>query len=613
MAVDNPQVKFDPYQSNVPLVQLPQELTQPSHPDPGQFGRKGTGALDMGDKLVKGFLQGHEYLAKKKYAQATATIAAADKATEDAYNQYQDSLSSGKDPALQQASYQQYIKTFQDAKAAKAQFILPQKPEKGKKGEKPQEGQPQGGGGFGAGIKDFLSANPHIVPQIALATMQPKPPGQSREGKEADLKTKALETQVSLGQTELTGEKQRQATAAANEQRAESQRKVESSGGVDAVLADKGANPELQQTARQMKFAQLDAQSPEGKMKTGLMNNVLDGSSKDWTPQQRMLAGAMGVAPMPAPVTVTGKGGHQQQILVDPTTNQPIPGTKPLDLGPPAWAGEFYAKRAADHADMKKAVEGNPEAFGVTPSADPKAMKAAIDAKVSELIVKSEFGIRDLAGSTGKTGYEIQRDNDWLSKMAKEIKTEFPKGEPADFTWTGGQKVTMNPEQMSGILEQFLQSPKDTPGIYGFRSTVNMPQGKDPQAVERDRQWVYQRVKNQMMLDKGKNAMSPEQIDKILEKTSLGRPITDTATPTSAGMTRPPARGYMDHLMTPWKDWKKGGEQQATGGMTPPPQGPTKMYMVTGYDSPVELTDAEVKKAKAANIPLEEVNSSINQ
>lgn len=619
MPVDPGQVKFDPYQSTVPLVQIPpQEMdagSRPAPPLPGQFGKKGTGALAIGDSMVKGFLQGHAMLAEKKYKQATATIAAADRSTEDAYQQYQESLSGGKDPVAAQAAYKNYVDTFNKAKEAKAQFVLPEKPAKGQKKDskgKTQEGG--GGGGFGAGIKDFLSANPHIVPQIALMTMQPKPPGQSREGKEADLRTQALEGQVKLGQTELAGEQQRQKAAAEAEKRADQQRMVEGAGGVDAVLNDKKADPQLQQTARQMKFSQLDAQSPEGKIKTGLMNDVLSGGDKQWTPQQRTLAGAMGVAPMPSEQTVTGKNGHQQMILVDPTTNQPIPGSKTLDLGPPAWASQFYAERAARHADVKKAVEGNPEAYGVTPNPDPKAMKASIDAKIAELTVSAEFGIKSIAGSTGKTGYEVQRDNTYLTDVVKAAGLNAKEGaSPLD---TGqavmsypvdaggkkaGQPFAVGRDYFSKILSQFTTPPAEGGGVRAFRSdtplpgvrSTSNPDGKSAEVLEAERRFMYGWVKNQMVNAKGKAGVSPEQADKILGTTALGRTMI------SGNMTRPPEQ-------------TTASAKQPTGGLTRPPSGPTKMYTVAGADGAYELTEEEVKKARAANIPLEEI-SNLNQ
>jgi hypothetical protein len=58
---------------------------------------------------------------------------------------------------------------------------------------------------------------------------------------------------------------------------------------------------------------------------------------------------------------------------------------------------------------------------------------------------------------------------------------------------------------------------------------------------------------------------------------------------------------------------------RSAGGMEPPPSaggsasGATKLYSVPGYADPVELTDEEAQKAKAANIPLTEVSSDVLQ
>jgi hypothetical protein len=619
VAVDTPQIKIDPYQSTVPTVQIPPQVidqeTRPAAPLPGQFGRPGTGALAIGDSLIKGFLLGHQQLADRKAKQAQATIAAADQSTEAAYQQYQDSISSGKDQATQEATYKNYLDTFNKAKETKAKFVLPEKPAKGQKKDAKKDGQQQQGqGGLGASIKDFFGANPHLVPQIALATMQPKPPGLSQDNQVRKLQTEALQTEVEAGKENLTATRENRQRAADAEARAESQRQVEANGGIDAVLNNKTADPKLQQTARMMKYAQLDAQSPEAKLKTQYEQQLLSGESKNWTPEQRVMAGQMGVVPLPVAQTVTGKNGHQQQILVDPTTNKPVPGSTPLDLGPPAWASEFYAKRAADRADLQKAVQGNPEAYGVTPSSDPKAMKAAIDAKVSELVVATEFGIKNVAGSTGKTGYEVQRDNTYLQDVVKAAGLNAKAGSspldtgqatmfyPVD---AGGQKAgqpfAVGREYFNKILTSYTTNPAEGNGIRAFRTDSPMPgvksptnpDGKPAEVLEAERRFMYQWVKNQMMDAKGKSALTSDQADQLLRTTALGRPIV------SGSMTRPPA--------APGEPARAGGSS-----MQRPPSGPTKLYAVTGVNGPVALTDEEVQKAKAAGVDVQDI-SSFNQ
>jgi len=187
MPVNTDPAQINPFTSTVPLVQLPpsavDQETRPAQPLEGQFKGKGTGALALGDALLKGIMAGHQVKEQKKQAQAQATIAAADGATQAAWGQYQDALTKagGKqdDPAAQ-AAYQAYTNVFNQSKQAKAQFVIPEK--QGKGGQKTGDGKGKKDQKSGwANFKDFFEANPHIVPAIALATMQPKPPGAEPE------------------------------------------------------------------------------------------------------------------------------------------------------------------------------------------------------------------------------------------------------------------------------------------------------------------------------------------------------------------------------------------------------------------------------------------------
>ena len=186
MAINTPELKIDPYTSTVPLVQIPPDqisgMTRPDAPLQGQFGRKGTGALAIGDAIVKGLIQGHELKAQKKAEQAKATIAAADTATEAAYQKYQDALSTAGgnvNDTNAKAAYDAYMGVFNQSKQAKAKFIIPEKPQKGQSSQQKKGVKGEAKAGFN-NIKDFFEANPHLVPQIALMTMQPKPQGLSR-------------------------------------------------------------------------------------------------------------------------------------------------------------------------------------------------------------------------------------------------------------------------------------------------------------------------------------------------------------------------------------------------------------------------------------------------
>lgn len=611
MAVDTSKIQIDPYTSTVPLVQIPPEQMQPAQPLAGQFGKKGTPALAVGDALLKGFMEGHAQKEKANNAKAQATITAADSATQAAYEKYQDSLSQagGKvDDPTAKAAYDAYLGIFNQAKEAKAQFVIPQKGDKGQKsGGKDGKSKTTGFGN----IKEFFAANPHIIPQIALMTMQPKGPGQSRESRLQDAQVKAAEGEVGVQQEQLAGLKEQRTRETETYNHQQQQQAVEQAGGVDAVLNDKKADPKLQQVAREIKYSALDKESPEAKMKMGFIQDIQSGQSKNWTPEQRVLAGSFGVIPQPQVQTITGKNGHQQQILVDPTTNQPVPGSKPLDLGPPAWAQEFYAKRAADKGDLQRAVKGDPTAYGITLTGDPKTDKAAIDARAEQLYVRSEFGIQSLSDKLGKTGYEVQRDNDILTDVVKASGLNA-KNSPLDsgqatMSYADGKPFAVGRDYFGKILNKFSTSSAENGGVRAFRDTPLNPDNNPPEVLEAERKFMYQWVKGQMVTQKGKNAVTDAQADAILKTTALGRPIT-SAVSKGGGMTRPPeAPQVQQHGIDPSTGLPRAAGMQRPPGMA----GATKLYSVPGYIDPVELTDEEAQKAKAANIPVTEVSSDV--
>lgn len=624
MAVDTAPIKIDPYTSTVPLVQIPPEQMQitPAQPLQGQFGKKGTAPLAIGDAIFKGLMQGHEEKAKRKYAQAQATISAVDSATDAAYQKYQDALSqaSGKvdDPAAK-AAYDAYVGVFNQSKAAKAQFVIPQKPQKGQAkpgGGKDQKNKIPGMGG----IKEFMEANPHLIPQVALLTMQPKGPGLSAEQKLQSAEIDRAQAGAAASKQEVTNLQYEHGQQVKSDQQAELQRQVEAQGGVDAVLADKKADPQLQQAARQIKFSALDKQTPEAKMKMGLLQDVQSGNSKNWSPQQHMLAAAFGVVPSPIAQTVTGKNGHQQQILVDPLTNQLVPGSKPLDLGPPQWAQEFYGKQAADHAEIRKAVESDPTAYGVQVSGDPKANKAAVDARVAQLQVNAEFGIKSLADMFGKTGYEVQRDNTILNDVVKAAglnakNSPLDTGEatmsyPTDTIGADGKTIkagttfAVGRDYFNKILSEFTATPGDNSGVRGFRATPDNPDKKPAEILDAERKFLYGWVKNQMIDQKGKAAMTPAQADAVLKQTALG---TEIKAGPQGGMTAPP---------TPPQQSATGldsatGLPRRMGGMEPAPSAPMKYYSVTGAPGVYQMTDEEAKMAKANHVQVELLDQSL--
>ena len=621
MAVDTKNIEITPYTSTVPLVQIPpsamEQQTTPAQPLQGQFGKKGTGALAVGDSILKGFLAGHQEKEQRKYAQATATINAADKATQDAYSQYQDALSTNKDKTAQDAAYQQYVKTFNDAKAAKAQYVMPEKPAKGQPKSKDGKKQLPGMGG----IKEFFEANPHIIPQIALMTMQPKPPGLTPEGQQTQNTLKEQQQNLTINDNTITQQQHQQEQQRKNEEQQQLTQQVEAAGGIDAVLNDKKADPKLQQQARQMKFTALDAQTPEGKIKSGLYQDVLSGASKSWTPEQKVLAGAFGLIQQPEVQTITGKNGHQQQILVDRVTNQPVPGSKPLDLGPPAWAQEFYAKQGIMHSEIERAVKSDPAAYGIQLGGDPKANEAQIQARIAQMQVTADFGIHSLTDMTGKTGYETQRDNLILSDVVKAAGLNSKGPSPLDSGEAtmsypiavkgadgkeipAGQSFAVGRDYFNKILSEFTATPGDNSGVRGFRANPENPDKKAPQVLEAERKFLYGWVRNQMLNQKGKNAYTPAQADAILKNTALGQPIV------AGPMEKPPAQ---QQAAAPTDT---GSSRRASMGLMEPPPTQTaqgKLYMIPGYSDPAYLTDDQVKKAQQNHIAIQEVDPNLLQ
>jgi hypothetical protein len=207
VAVETPQVEITPYTSTIPLVQMSPEAmagsgVQPSPPLQGQFTKRSTGALAIGDALVKGILQGHQVKEQRKNAEAQTTIAAADAASEAAFQKYQDAITAANgnqnDPTAQ-AAYKSYQQIFDQGKQAKAKFVIPEKPQKGDKSQQKKGLKGEVKSGFSS-IKDFFEANPHVVPQIALLTMQPKPPGITPQNKLQTLETQREQQVLDEGQ-----------------------------------------------------------------------------------------------------------------------------------------------------------------------------------------------------------------------------------------------------------------------------------------------------------------------------------------------------------------------------------------------------------------------------
>lgn len=220
MAVESQNLKIDPYQSTVPLVQLPVEQAsqgdRPAQPLQGQFGgHKGSAGLAIGDSIIKGFMQGHALKEKKKYEVATATINASQGAEQSAWKNYQDGIIAGKTPEETAALYDAYKQAHHTTSETMAKFTIPDKPAKTPKGQPKDKSKKDGGQnvpqGFGAKLKDFMAANPHIVPQIAILSRQPNPPGLSPENKRAQQEQQREGQLIESGNVDLQNAKDMQA------------------------------------------------------------------------------------------------------------------------------------------------------------------------------------------------------------------------------------------------------------------------------------------------------------------------------------------------------------------------------------------------------------------
>lgn len=568
MAVETTPIKIDPYTSTVPLLQIPREELQKNPEPPANYMGKAGGIAEIGNSILKGTLRGLQDKEARKYATATATINALDKTTESSYQQYQEALATGKDKAATDAAYQVYLKQFNDSKAAKAQFVIPQKPAKGADKSKKKDGQqPQAGGGFGAGIKQFFERNPHVIPELALATMMPKPPGASTETTETKNRLQEQQNTLTTQGQQIKQNDQRLAADQRTQQLEEQKQKVDEAGGAGAVLKNTNAPPELQQAARRIQAEALDKESPEGQLRIQMEQDVLNGNAAKWTPGQKQLAGAWGLAPQPKSVKVMGKNGHEQEILVDPTTNQPIPGSKPLDLGTPVWAQEFYAKRAADKNDIKSAIAQNPTQYGIQLSGDKKTDEAKINAVSARLFIEAEEGIKSASSLTGKTGYEVQRDNGWLNDVIGTMKLDAAAGKsPFDgkdqkITYPGGKEVPLDRAGVKKIFDEFTQYNQ---GIRTFRDNPENPEGKSAEELEADRKWLQKYVENRGEVLKGKANIPGQSSEEILKSTALGRPITTTeGTKKENGFGKPSFMDAVGSAILPGM-WKPSG--QAPGG-----------------------------------------------
>jgi hypothetical protein len=638
MPVDNGNLRLDPYQSQVPLVQIPREDIAPGGPLPvsaGYMGKAG-GVAEIVNEGFRGFLRGREIKEQRKTAQANQAIDMSNKQEQHAWESYQDALRTGlsKPGDEKDTNYQAYLKAHQTTSETMEKVAIPEEKPKGQKkkdgGKDKQEGplQPKS---LMDGIKQFAEANPHLIPQALIAARTPNKPMMSADTEQTKNKLTQQSQDIQMGQQTIASNEVKMKEQTEQLQRATQERQIEESGGYDKVLSDPKATPEQKQAASRMKFTVLDKESPEGKMKLGLMNDVQSGANKSWTPGQHQLAGYLGITPEPKMVKITGKNGHEQELLVDPLTNQPVPGSKPLDLGPPAWAQQFYAERAAKKGDLRRAINADPLNYGVQITGDKKTDDARIDAVAMRMFTDHEEGIRSASNSLSKPAYEVTRDNTLLNDVSKTIAGRIPKSGgkdadgnalpgKADFTWPGEKKpVSLSGQDANEILNQFVTNPNgEHPGIYTFRDKPQLQTGKDAGAAERDRQFVHDLVMDRMMAQKGKNAMTKEQAEAYLANTALGKPITKddvVAQPDQPAQPKGSFRKFIDGALA---FVGSGGittgtepDQQNAGSMRdgPPSAAGKKVYIINGQAYP--MSPEEVEKITAAGYTVEEASSDL--
>ena len=200
MAVNAPNIEINPYQSTVPLVQVPAEQMgggQPTKPLQGNYTKAG-GKMAIGDALMKGFLQGHQVKEQRKYAQAQTELNVGQAMEQTAWKNYQDALVSGKSPEETKALYESYTGIYDKNTQNMQKYAVP---EKKSKGGQQATGETKGEGGkkgkddtqkpmsFGDRVKDFFAANPHLVPQLAVLTRKM---GKNKPGPTPDTQANAL-------------------------------------------------------------------------------------------------------------------------------------------------------------------------------------------------------------------------------------------------------------------------------------------------------------------------------------------------------------------------------------------------------------------------------------
>ena len=224
MAVDSPQLKLDPYQSQVPLVQIPQQDLQPGGPLPVQAGYMGKagGIASIVDQGFRGFLRGQQVAEQRKAKQADYAIDLSQKNEQSAWSTYQDALRTGqakagdeKDPA-----YQAYIQAHHATSQTMEKVAIPEKPKKGQQGQKKKTDDDSKPKSFGDKLKDFMSANPHFIPQALITARVPNRPVMTADTEQTKNTLQSQGNELQLQGQQIEQNKLKQQQAAQEEQRA---------------------------------------------------------------------------------------------------------------------------------------------------------------------------------------------------------------------------------------------------------------------------------------------------------------------------------------------------------------------------------------------------------
>lgn len=619
------QLKLNPYQSQVPLVQIPQQDLQPGGPLPVQAGYMGKAgsAASIGDQILKGFLRGRNVAEQKKQQQAGYAIDLSQRNETEKWQTYQDALRTGQAKPGDETNqaYKDYLQAHDATSRTMEKVAIPKDKPKGQNGQKKKADDDNQPKSFGQKLKDFMEANPHFIPQLAITSRVPNKPVMTADTEQAKNTLTSQGQQIELqGQAIEQGKlKQQQDQLKIQDQKLLQQ--VDTLGGIDKVAADKNAPPELQAAARRAVSERLDKEGPDGQLRDKLASDVQTGNSKNWTPAMQQMAARLGYAEEPKEVEIE-RGGKKYLQLVSPSTGQPIQGSKPFYIGPSAASNQmasFFTERKVMRDDLRRAVQEDPTTFGWTPTGDKATDDARINAATDRIFISKEEGIKATAGLTERSGFEVSRDNNILTGVVNNLRKEIgtKATDTGKFTWSDGNEVDLNNQDAATILGQFITNPKETQDIYKFRDKAKSIHGGEDaaKATERDRQWLYERVLNHMMAGKGKAAMTRAEAESYLKQAApaLTRPIT--ADEVKSAPAEPKKKGLFERVWD-YGIGKDDSGQQSSKGFGPPPtsSGATpggKYYMAPGMDGPVQLSDEEVQKAKAANIPLEEVSPDL--